>query len=292
MLVYKGQSYYWPPMQTDPSRREAFFDEAETETPYLAVRTRHGELLFMRSDDKRFGKLLFVGGWSKDVKFLHRAVTLLGEAGITLTGTTFVDVGANIGTTTVTALRRHGFSRAVAVEASPDNVQTLRINVAANDLGGLVDVFGAAVSDTEDDQDLFLSVASSGAHTVNLSLPRSGRSARTTVKAVTLNGLVARGEIDPAQIGLLWLDVPGTETRALAGASTLLEAGVPVVTAVRARKPYNWPETKPKLMSLLGTYTDFALLRGDAAERSTDLGRLLDGLSGVSDLLAFRRPAR
>ena len=276
-------------MRDDRSRREAFFDEAAAETPYLAVRTRHGELLFMRSDDNGFGKLLFAGGWSKDVKFLHRAVSLLGEAGVTLAGTTFVDVGANIGTTTVTALRRHGFSRAVAVEASPENVRTLRINLAANDLGGVVDVLGVAVSDTEEDHELFLSVVDSGEHTVDLSIPRSSRPARVTVRAVTLDGLVSRGEIDPARIGLLWLDVPGAETRVLAGASTLLEAGVPVVTAVRARKPYRWPETKARLMSLLGTYTDFALLRGDAAERSADLGRLLDGLSGVSDLLAFRR---
>ncbi len=279
------------PGQTAPSRREVFFDEAAAETPYLAIETRRGELLFMRSDDRRLGRQLFVGRWSKDVKFLKRAVDLLGEAGVTLAGTTFVDVGANIGTTMVTALRRHEFSRAVAIEASPENLRTLRINVAANDLGGVVDVVGAAVSDTEGEQDLFLSGASSGEHSVDLSLPGGRRSGRVTVRAVTLDGMVSRGEIDPARVGLLWLDVPGAEARALAGASTLIEAGVPVVTAVRARKPYSWPDTKARLMSLLGTYSDFALLRGEQ-ERSGDLGRLLEGLSGVSDLLAFRRPLR
>lgn len=271
------------------SRREAFFDEAVGQTPYLAVETRHGELLFTRTANMRFGKQLFVSGQSKDMKFLKRAVSLLGEAGVTLAGTTFVDVGANIGTTTVTAVRRHGFSRAVAIEAYSENLRTLRINVAANDVGGVVDVFGAAASDTEGEQVLILSDVSSGEHTIDPSLPGSKRFARVTVRAVTLDGMVSRGEIDPARVGLLWLDVPRTETRALAGASTLLEAGVPVVTAVRARKPYDWPATKARLMSLLGTYTDFALLRGEPETPSTDLGCLLGGLSGVSDLLAFRR---
>lgn len=279
-------------MQDDRSRREAFFDTAAAETPYLAIETRHGELLFTRSANLRFGKQLFIRGQSKDMKFLTRAVSLLGEAGITLAGTTIVDVGANIGTTTVTALRRHGFSRAVAVEAYSENVRTLRINVAANDLNGVVDLFAVAVSDTEGQQDLFLSDVSSGEHTIDPSLPRSKQTERVTVRAVTLDGMVSRGEIDPARIGLLWIDVPRTETRALAGASALLKAWVPVVTAVRARKPYNWPDTKARLMSLLGTYTDFALLRGDAEERSTDLGCLLEGLNGNSDLLAFRRPVR
>jgi hypothetical protein len=110
-----------------------------------------------------------------------------------------------------------------------------------------------------------------------------------TVKAVTLDGLVARGEIDPAQIGLLWVDAAGSEVNALAGASTLIEAGVPIATAVRGKgAPASWLEAKPALAKLLASYTDFALLRG-AGERSSDVSSLLDGLHGNSDLLAVRR---
>jgi hypothetical protein len=76
---------------------------------------------------------------------------------------------------------------------------------------------------------------------------------------------------------------------ALTGASTLIEAGVPIATAVRSKaSPASWLEAKPVLAKLLASYTDFALLRG-TGERSNDVSNLLDGLHGNSDMLAVRR---
>ena len=273
----------------DPNRREALFDAAASLTPYLAVETRRGELFFMRTDDRRLGKLLFVRRRRKDAKALNKAVRLLEEYGFGLAGSTFVDVGANIGTTTVTALRQHPFSRGVALEPSPGNFRTLRLNLTANELDGAVTAIEAAVSDEEGEQALVLSGTSSGEHTL---IPKrfEGEPAGTvTVKAVTLDGLVARGEIDPAQIGLLWIDAAGSEVNALTGASTLIEAGVPIATAVRSKgSPASWLVAKPALAKLLASYTDFALLRG-TGERSNDVSSLLDGLHGNSDMLAVRR---
>jgi hypothetical protein len=100
---------------------------------------------------------------------------------------------------------------------------------------------------------------------------------------------VARGEIEPAQVGLLWIDAAGSEVNALVGASKLIEAGVPIATAARGKgTTAAWLEAKPALAKLLASYTDFALLRG-AGERSNDVSSLLDGLHGNSDMLAVRR---
>jgi len=270
-------------------RREVFFDEAASLTPYLAFKTRHGDLFFISSDDKVLGKLLFVRGRNTDAKVLSKAVCLLDEDGFKVAGSTFVDVGANIGTTTVVALRHHGFSRGVSIEASPSNVRTLRINLTANELDDAVTVIAAAVSDDEGEQVLILSGKSSGEHTLDPTKLSSEPSGHVTVKTVTLDGLVSRREIDPTQVGLLWVDVAGTETIALAGASTLIEAGVPIVVAVRPKNPESWLESKAVLAGLLRSYTDFALLRKGSGGWSKDVMSLLDQLSLGSDLLAVRR---
>ncbi len=241
----------------------------------------------MRTDGGSLGMLLFIRRRRKDAKALNKSVRLLDEYGLGVAGSTFVDVGANIGTTTVIALRHHPFSRGVAIEPSPANFQTLRLNLTVNGLEGAVRALEAAVSDEEGERALVLSGMSCGGHTLYPQRLQSTAAGTMTVKAVTLDGLVARGEIDPAHIGLLWVDAAGSEVNALAGASTLIEAGVPIAMAVRA-KLASWPEVRPGVVKLLAPYTDFALLRG-TGQRSNDVSSLLSGLHGNSDMLAVRR---
>jgi hypothetical protein len=107
-----------------------------------------------------------------------------------------------------------------------------------------------------------------------------------TVRSVTVDGLVAGGALDPARVGLLWIDAPFHEAKVLAGASTLLDAGVPVVTAIRPGRE-SWPEARRALLELLAGYAGFADLRGEA-RFCTDLGSLLDARRH-SDLIAVRR---
>jgi FkbM family methyltransferase len=275
-----------PAVADDPQRREAFFDEAASLTPYLAAETSHGELFLIPTDGGKLGKLLFTRQQRKDMNALPESVRLLDEYGLGVDGSTFVDVGANIGTTTVVALRHHPFSRGVALEPSPVNFQTLRLNLTANMLDGAVAAIEAAVTDEEGEQALVLSDISCGKHTLD---PQTlhGRAGETVaVKTVTLDGLVARGVIDPDQVGLLWLDAAGGEVNALAGASTLIEAGVPIVTKIRG-KLASWPDVKPALEKLLASYTDFAFLHGPG-ERSKNLSGLLSGARGSADMLAVR----
>lgn len=276
-----------PAAAADPQRREAFFDSARTLTPYLALETGRGELFFVRTDDQ-LGMRLFVRKRRKDGKMLINAVKRIGEYRTSVEGSTFVDVGANIGTTTVLALRRHPFSRAVAIEPSPENFKTLRLNLTANDVDRAAIAIESAVSDKEGERTLVLSSDSSGKHVLNEGVLESESPAMTVpVQTVTLDGLAARGELAPAEVGLLWIDAAGNEANVLAGASTLIEAGVPITTAVRFHRD-SWSESREALVELLASYTDFALLRG-ACEQSNDLGTLLNGLQRNSDVLAVRR---
>jgi FkbM family methyltransferase len=265
--------------------REVFFSSAVELTPYLAVEAGE-EVFFVATDDAGLGRQLFVKGIRKDMAHLRMAVGLLEELGIRSAGSTFVEVGANIGTTTVTALRRHHFGRGVALEPAPANFRVLRLNLVANEVDSDVTALQVAVADTEEERPLALSGKSSGAHVLAPAVPKNPAST-VVVQAVTLDGLVARGVVDPAVVGLLWIDAAGHETEVIAGASLLVGAGVPLVTALRPRSE-SWPRKKESLLRLLAGYTDFAELRAKA-RLMNDLGGLLDAIElRGTNLLACR----
>jgi FkbM family methyltransferase len=265
--------------------RKAIFSKASEFTPYLAVEAEE-LLFFVATDDTGVGRPLFVKRSRQDMRHLGTAVGLLAQLGLRSAESTFVDVGANIGTTTVTALRRYQFARAVALEPEPGNFGILRLNLVANNIESVVTALQVAVSDGEGEERLVLSATSSGRHTLAPAVPEEPATT-TIVPAVTLDGLVARGVIDPDGVGLLWIDAPFHEAKVLAGASTLLDDGVPLVMAVHARGE-SWPETRDSLLRLLADYSDFAELRREARFHN-DLGRLLE-LPKIKDLLAVQRP--
>jgi FkbM family methyltransferase len=245
-------------------------------------------LTFFVATNDRLGRQLFVRRWRQDLSHLGRAVNILRERGISRPGSTFVDVGANIGTTTVGAVCRQRFARAVALEPAPDNFRTLRMNLAANEVESRVTALEVAVSDREGDVELLLTARSSGTNTLLPLLPDQASGATLRVPTVSLDDLVRRKVIEPDRVGLLWADAAGAEGLVFAGASALLDRRVPIVTAVRPTLP-SWPQTKEALIRLLRGYTGFTNLRLRHGAMMNELEPLLDSLTGDWDLLAFRR---
>jgi FkbM family methyltransferase len=274
------------PADTRSAERKRFFRGARPLTPYVSVQVK--DLLFFVSTNDSLGRGLFARGRRQDIGHLERAVRLLNEYGLYRPGSTFMDVGANIGTTTVAAIRWHGFARAVAFEPEPHNVRTLRLNLVANEIDSNVTVVPVAVSDRDGQAELAVSDRSSGAHTLAPLRPDGKSGATLTVPVVRLDGLVRGGVIEPETVGLLWIDAAGAENLVLAGASTLLEQGVPIVTAARPTLP-SWPQTRESLIELLSDYTGFADLRRGKQAPVTSLELLLDSLTKDGDVLVFRR---
>src|SRR3954451_5770793 len=125
--------------------REAFFRIAERYTPAVAAEFEDMRL-YLSTHDRVVSVATFCGG-PFELEFLERAVAALAAAGHQVRGRRFVEVGANIGTTTVPLAVRFGASGGLAVEPAPDNLRLLRVNLAANDLLDAVDTLAAAVSD-------------------------------------------------------------------------------------------------------------------------------------------------
>jgi len=203
--------------------REAFFRVAERYTPAVAAEFEDMRL-YLSTHDRVVSVATFCGG-PFELEFLERAVAALASAGHDVRGRRFVEVGANIGTTTVPLVVRFGAAGGLAIEPEPGNARLLDVNVAANDLLDRVQTLRAAVSDRAGTTRLALAADNHGDH--RLATGEADGSPAIEVDTVTLDGLVDDGRIDPAATGVVWVDVQGHEGRVLAGATRLREAGVP-----------------------------------------------------------------
>ncbi|MDO9407678.1 FkbM family methyltransferase [Patulibacter sp.] len=216
--------------------REYFFRIAKRFTPVLAVDAEGVRFLVSTGDDV-IGRVTFAHR-GFDEGAMHRLVEVLGErVGTTqpLAGRTVLDVGGNIGTTSVYAVARFGAARAVAFEPEPGNLRLLHQNVVANGLADRVEIVEAALSSTDGEVEFELSGEDGGDHRVRVGDPRShgdamGEAERTVVRvpAHRLDSLVSDGRVDLSDVAIMWIDVQGHEAQVLEGARSVLAAGIPV----------------------------------------------------------------
>jgi FkbM family methyltransferase len=282
------------------AEREAFFDAARAVTSHVVADSRWGTFLVATSD-RGVGRKLFTALGRSEMKTLERAIHVIDlRAGPPANGRgTLVDVGANIGTTTVPALLHFGFDDAVAIEPDEENCRLLAANLALNGLGDRSRVIACAVSDTVGHATLVRHASNSGAH--QLRLPGASLSIETAaeelsgavdVPKTTLDELARRGEIDPRRVGLLWLDVQGHEGHVIGGGASLLERGVPVVFELSGDALRRAGRLEELVAAVTGPYTEFVDLRTDPpaprpVETLSDaLGRSRDG---TTDFLLLAR---
>jgi FkbM family methyltransferase len=200
--------------------------------PVIAVDTEVGRF-FVSTGDLELGRNLFAGGGHDDVEGMERVLAYLGgrAEGFALRGRVLLDIGANVGTTTVAALARFGVAHVYAFEPAPLNHALLEQNLVVNGLQGRATAVQAAVSDSDGVVELLLSPTNFADHRVHRSSSENdvlGRDA-VTVEAATLDTLVRKYGIDLDAVGLVWIDTQGHEPSVLAGATAVIEAGVPFV---------------------------------------------------------------
>jgi len=234
-----------PLRPTEGDRRERFFREAARFTDVVAVEA-HGLTFLVPTADASAGERFFRTRTGSEFVVLERVCERIETRGV------FIDVGANIGTTTLTALKR--FDSAVAVEAEPRNATLLRANAALNRLDERVIVHEAACSSASGNVELRLS-EKHGGHAVGP--PKPGEPS-LEVTAVPLDDLITADRIPASDVGVVWMDVGGHEEEVLRGAMRLLESRVAIVAEIRSR-------TARGVVDVLGErYTRATDLRSEA----------------------------
>jgi FkbM family methyltransferase len=229
--------------------RDAFLEEARGHVRYLAVDADPGTFLIATAD-RQMGRHLFLKRARPEFRVLDRAVRaiefLLG--GDAIEGRVFVDVGANIGTSSIAALVKHRFASAIACEPEEQMHRLLRANLALNGLDDRVQPLRLAVSNEAGRASLRVTEDRSATTTL-LTHPPDVDEARLDIAArrledpglelaevvleevdvATLDDLATAGVIDPDRVGLLWIDAEGHDGHVLAGATRMTERGVPTV---------------------------------------------------------------
>ncbi|OAI38810.1 hypothetical protein AYO39_03460 [Actinobacteria bacterium SCGC AG-212-D09] len=212
-------------------RRTQFFLKAREFTPIMTASSADLSF-FISTEDGAVGQVLFVKGSRSEFRVLKRTVAILHKAGLAdaLADRVFLDVGANIGTSCLSALRLHGFGSAIACEPEPRNYRLLGLNAVFQGVEHRLRALPVAVSDTNGHVDLVVNANKSGSHHLPTGDgPVQAGKSYISVEAVTLDSLVERGVMDPAKVALLWADVQGAEGRMIAGASSLVAEGVPIL---------------------------------------------------------------
>ena len=144
-----------PKTGLDRGARASFLHRAEELTPLVAV-DAEGARFLLDTSDENITPSLFLKRSRGEIRSLRRAAAALGALGLRRVGGTLIDIGANVGTTTISALREHGFERAVACEPEVRNVRLLELNLVANGLRERVKVCPIAVGDSDRDVELLV----------------------------------------------------------------------------------------------------------------------------------------
>lgn len=264
-LNYRGQRKH--------AFRHVQYELVRRASPVLAAPFGAGQLLVDAQDDE-IGRTVFVsGGYER--WHMEAAVSHLRAAGQDPTGKVFVDIGANIGTSTVDALAQFGFGRAVCFEPAPENVRLLRVNLVWNELDTRAAVHAVAVSDHDGRGELRLSDTNAGDH-------RFAAGSAGSDECRRLDFFVDTGVLDPGAIGLVWIDTQGHEPHVLRGASQILAAGVPIVLEYC---PWILGDGIGELDALIGRHFGTILNLNTAAERPGDTAAWLS----ADDLPALGR---
>ncbi len=191
----------------------------------------------VRTHDLSVSRELFARGGFDDF-VLPRAMAILEHYGYqTAKNQCFVDIGANMGTSVISAVNTIGFSKGIAFEPDPTNHLLIQVNALLNGIADRVTAHKLALSDADGNLEFELSPENSGDNRVRLhgnaatgpELHSESQRPTIRVEATTFDRLLDRGILNLAEIGIIWMDTQGHEAHVLAGASRLLQSDIPIV---------------------------------------------------------------
>jgi FkbM family methyltransferase len=298
------------PTADEKAERKEFFEQAAGFTQILSADDVRGARFLVRTGDGTVGRGLFWKGGRGEFTVLEAAMDVLSALDLSdrVAGRTFLDIGANIGTSSIAALLWHGFHDAVACEPEPSNYELLKLNAVLNHVDDRLRALPVAVSSASGTSTLFLTPDNSGGHSVRIakgSFKSQIADYGPTIKVerVSLNELVARELIEPERAGLLWVDVQGHEAQVLKGATALLDRDVPAVIEYYPAMLDRVGQLRILNRHVAANFTHFVDLR-DYRPGQDDWFELLtpralpehastfDGGRRFTDLLLLRLPSR
>lgn len=212
--------------------RRAFFLAARHFCPALVADAGKYRFIVSTHDDV-VGNNIFNYG-SFDEVYLQNSFKILKHLGVSdLNQKIFIEIGANIGTTSVTVMKEYGFRKGILFEPEPSNYRMLRCNLIMNGLEEIAEAFPYAISDSESTRILVVNSDNQGDHRIvatngSIDSPVADPAHEVKVQAVRLYPFLLNQGVSIDEIGFIWIDTQGHEAHVLAGMEDILEKKIPL----------------------------------------------------------------
>ena len=187
------------------NNKKKTFDNQKEETELLAINT-FNEKYIVNSNDKGIGRSLYINGSFEFDIFLHTLEILKNK----IKTETLVDIGANIGSICIPAVKRGIFKNCLAIEPEPYNFDLLTKNIFINGLSDKIQTFNVALGQFNNEKIKFeLSENNYGDHRIKSNLTEKNYYNEDKRKIIDieikrLDAVIK--DFDPKET-LLWMDV-------------------------------------------------------------------------------------
>jgi FkbM family methyltransferase len=199
--------------------RKAIFDTTEPNT--ILFSRGVNENFILQSNDQVIGRTVYATKKPFDFDKLTKVLKILNLKKNEL----LIDVGANIGTICVPAIKRNLFNKAIVFEPEPLNYSLLLSNIIINGCYNKISSHNIALgSKNREKLNLQLDDHNKGNHRIIIN-SKIKLKKNIVINSHKLDSFIKN--INPLST-LLWIDVQGYETQVLLGAKKLLNKKVPV----------------------------------------------------------------
>jgi FkbM family methyltransferase len=127
------------------------------------------------------------------------------------------DAGAHIGLYSIRAARFLNKGQVIAIEPFYENINLLKKNVALNKMNTKIKIIELGLSDNNGYQELFISRAGSGSHSI---VDKSVGNKSVKIRTIRLDDLVKKFKLK--RLDIIKIDVEGAELKVLRGAKNTL----------------------------------------------------------------------
>lgn len=183
-----------------------------------------GDHLMTFSPSDYIGRKVFrKGHFERD--HVDRLIAVLRERGLMRSQGYLLEIGGNIGTQTVYFALSGAYARIVSIEPDPRNFPLLQTNIRQNGLEGIVALVNCAAGETAGEIDFFMNASN---HGKSSAFRKSAGDKKTSVPVKPVTQILEELSIDPADIGLVWMDIEGYEPVACRSMVPLLSKRVPL----------------------------------------------------------------
>src|SRR6185503_15521766 len=187
--------------------RRAYFDTLDPNRQF-SVSTHGIEKYVVLNADKAISRTLFIQG-SFDFDKVEKVISVMSGVNKAFKLETLIDVGANIGTVCIPAVRRGLAANAIAIEPEPLNYRVLVANIFLNDLADKIETYNLPRG-SKDNQNLEreISPSNSGDHRIHVRNESAAAPAgkTTLVRSETFDSIIPAADKTSS---LIWMDTQG-----------------------------------------------------------------------------------